>query len=258
MIKLRKSDFSSIKNVDDLYFEVEERKIYYDDIYNNPYLDNNFKGIVKKSSDKLLSIVNKNYTLATNKSIVEPLINELENFDTKWYIDPSHSFYNDKRMRLQITFPELSIDDDHNKSGLSLFVHNSYDMSEGVRLYWGAIRHICTNGMVFGKAIGQYYGRHSKNLSVIHLKESLKNTYDKIPVIQERIKILDEIAAKEHKIMTKIPEFGKGIENYVGTANIDSMSLWQLYNVITYYISHYINLDQRAKYQIKASKVFEL
>ena len=99
MIKLRKSDFSSIKNVDDLYFEVEERKIYYDDIYNNPYLDNNFKGIVKTSSDKLLSIVNKNYTLATNKSIVEPLINELENFDTKWYIDPSHSFYNDKRMK---------------------------------------------------------------------------------------------------------------------------------------------------------------
>ncbi|NIT55790.1 MAG: hypothetical protein GWN00_06015 [Aliifodinibius sp.] len=29
-------------------------------------------------------------------------------------------------------------------------VRNSYDMSERVRMFWGAIRGICINGMVFG------------------------------------------------------------------------------------------------------------
>lgn len=66
-----------------------------------------------------------------------PLLEQLHYLDTNWIIDPSHSFIENNRMRLQVTFPDLSLNDGKSDISLSLFLHNSYDGSEGVRLIWG-------------------------------------------------------------------------------------------------------------------------
>ena len=74
-------------------------------------------------------------------------------------------------------------------------------MSEGVRFMFGAIRSICTNGMVFGKILSKYYRKHTKGFKIGNLKDALSATYDQIPAIQafccpmnlDRCRLIDEI-----------------------------------------------------------------
>jgi len=68
---------------------------------------------------------------------------------------------------LHVKFPELFIKDDSDDGmALSLYIHISYDMSEGIKIYWGAIRAICTNGVVFGEVLAKFYGKHTKGFNL--------------------------------------------------------------------------------------------
>ena len=177
--------------------------------------------------------------------------------DSKWIIDPSHSFVTDQKMRLQITFPELTFSDGRSDIALSLFVHNSYDSSEGVRMFWGAIRGICSNGMVFGKVLAKYYHKHTKGIPLNNLKAQIEATYEKIPVISERIQILQNLSVSGSQIESVEKAFGKRISNYVKEQKMPE-SVWILYNYLTWYISHIVELRLRASYQMKVSKIFGL
>ena len=132
------------RRLENFMFPVEERAVYFQD---NPHpnlnIANNYKAIVRQDSDKLISIMKNTYHLVPNREVILPLLQELHSLDSKWIIDPSHSFIDDSRMRIQITFPELTLNDGSSEIALSLFLHNSYDGSEGIRLFWGAIREIC-------------------------------------------------------------------------------------------------------------------
>jgi len=166
-------------------------------------------------------------------------------------------------MRLHITFPELLIKDDSDDGiVLSLYLHNSYDMSEGVRMFWGGIRSICTNGMVFGKLLAKFYGKHTKGFKIENLKESLENTYHLIPDIQQRIDVLDslevdkelEVDFKEHmgSTITKHMQIENNIESF------QTLTQLQLFHLITNYISHRVKHELQSRYQLKVSKLFNL
>jgi len=153
------------KKLSQFMFPVEERAVYVQD---NPHpnidVTDNYKAIVRQDRGKLISIMKNTYQLVPNREVILPLLQELHKLDNKWVIDSSHSFVDDSRMRLQVTFPELTLNVGTSDISLSLFLHNSYDGSEGVRLFWGAIREICTNGMVFGTLLSKYYRRHTAGL----------------------------------------------------------------------------------------------
>lgn len=244
--------------IGDYYFPVKETNILFnkEGIYTHT---DDFKGIIA-NDNQLVSVMRKTYKLVPNKDIIEPLLNELEQFDSKWLIDNSHSFIAPNRMRLQITFPELTFKDEESENALSLFLHNSYDGSEGVRMFWGGIRYICTNGMIFGTTLGKSYSKHSKGFRIDGIRDTIRKTYDRIPDITARIKVLQELDANEEKLL-------KGIKDNLGTGiykeaemsiNSEEMSQWALYNVISQYVSHVIAKEQRAKYQIATSKIFNL
>jgi hypothetical protein len=252
------------KRLENFMFPVEERAVYVqDDPHLNLNIADNYKAIVRSDngSSKLISIMKNTYQLVPNREVILPLLQELHKLDNKWVIDPTHSFVEDSRMRLQITFPELTLNDNSSEIALSLFLHNSYDGSEGVRLFWGAIREICSNGMVFGTLLSKYYRRHTSGLDISNLKEKLQATYDKIPVIRHRIEMMQN---------TKVtPKFRRDIEDHLGKhvikyvdqheqQNKRSVNLWMLFNIVTYYISHLIEQRKRAQYQLEASKLFKL
>jgi hypothetical protein len=180
-------------NLQDFCFPVEQRPVSF--ISNSRFYD---KAIVRDDNNALISIVNRNYKLVPNKDLIDQLMKQLERTDQKYEIEAHHSFVRNNRMRLHILFPELRIKDDSDDGiALSLFLHNSYDLSEGVRMYWGAIRSICTNGMVFGKVLAKFYGKHTKGFKIEDVKSSLENTYKMIPDIQQRIDVLDSLEVNE-------------------------------------------------------------
>lgn len=220
-----------------------------------------YQAIVNKHNNSLISIVKDTYKVVPNADIINPLMEQMSTLDNKWYIDPSHSFSSPKRIRLQITFPELTFKDDDSDIPLSLFLHNSYDGTEGVRMMWGAIRLVCSNGMVLGKVLGEFYGRHTKNFELGNLKEQIENTYKMIPSIQAKMDELQETKTTRRFIEKIKTVFGERTAAYVKAVvkkdgNKAIANQWLLYNVLTYYFSHAVQQKMRAQYQLKASALF--
>jgi hypothetical protein len=250
------------KKLSSYMFPVQERAVFVeDDIGLNYKPTKKYEAIVREDDNTLISIMPKTYKLVPNRDVIMPLLEQLHKLDTNWLIDPSHSFVEDNRMRLQVTFPDLKLNDGRSDIALSLFLHNSYDGSEGVRMFFGGIRSICTNGMVFGTLLSKFYGKHTSGLDISNLKDQLEATYDKIPVIKHRIEILQNT-----KVTTKFRResedvLGKKMLKYVGDQekqNRKAANLWILFNLITYFISHYVEMRLRADYQLRTSRLFQL
>ena len=238
-------------------FPVQEKNVYHEGEDGITVLAPAYKAITREDNGKLISVVNETYKLVPNAEIIKPLMEQLHTIDSKWIIDPSHSFVQDSRMRLQVTFPDLTFNDGRSDIALSLFLHNSYDQSEGVRLYWGAIRGICSNGMVFGKVLAKFYARHTSGIRLDNLKEQVEQTYNQIPVINERISILQNMDVSKSLVESVEKNLGKGIMKHV-QEQPSAENQWILYNYLTYYISHLVDLRMRAAYQMKVSKMFGL
>ena len=238
-------------------FPVTERKVLVqgDDNSIIPYPE--YKAIAREDNGKLISIQSDSCKVVTNSEVIKPLLEQLNTLDSKWIIDPSHSFVTDQRMRLQITFPDLTFSDGRSDIALSLFVHNSYDSSEGVRMFWGAIRGICSNGMVFGRVLAKYYHKHTKGIPLNNLKAQIESTYKQIPVISERIQILQNLNVSKSLNESVEKYLGKRISKYVKEQK-KAENAWILYNYLTYYISHEIDQRLRAAYQMRVSKMFQL
>ena len=121
---------------------------------------------------------------------------------------------------------------------------------------FGAIRSICTNGMVFGNILSKYYAKHTKGFKIGNLKDSLSTTYDQIPAIQNRIKQL-ESAPVTQELMERVEKgVGKKLSKRVFEQNPQSQ--WEMYNGLTHYISHGIEQRFRARYQTAVSQAFQL
>lgn len=238
-------------------FPVVETKVQVKDTAGLYFPTNKYKALIREDNNELIAIQKSSYKLVTNAEVIKPVLDELSDLTTDWYIDPSHSFVDNSRMRLQITFPELTLHDGESDIALSLFVHNSYDSSEGVRMFWGGIRGICSNGSVFGEVLSRYYAKHTSGIVVENLKQQIEDTYDQIPVIKERINILQNLKPNIDHQDQILKTFGKGVAEYV-EEQPKAKNQWILYNHLTHYISHYVQQRMRAAYQMKVSKMFQL
>lgn len=248
-------------NLKNYFFDVHEQDVALLD--NKPWDDpiDDYKAIVtqKNGTEKVVSVAKKSYKLIKNRELIEPFVDKISTLNVQWKIDPSHSFCLPNRMRLQITFPQILVNDEDSEIPLSVYLHNSYDQSEGVRLFWGAIRSICSNGMIFGCVLGSHYARHTSGFSFEKFEEQFANVTEKIIHVQNRIDHLRS-ASVEEELMEQVQKaLGKRrLQEIVETDSVPDISQWDLLNDITYFISHNEKKPKRAKLQLATSKVFAL
>ena len=124
-------------------------------------------------------------------------------------------------------------------------------------MYFGAIRGICSNGMVFGKVLAKYYHKHTKGIPLHNLKAQIEETYGQIPVISDRIQILQNLNVSKTLTESVEKNLGQRISKYVKEQKKPE-NAWILYNYLTWYISHVVELKLRAAYQMKVSRMFAL
>ncbi len=248
------------RKLDGYLFPVVEKAVYVDD--DSTYKrSKHYKAIVREDNGKLISIMKDTYQLVPNHEVIMPLLEQLHNLDTKWIIDPSHSFVQDDQMRLMITFPNLTFSDGQSDIALSLFLNNSYSGISAVKLLFGSIRLICSNGAIYGSILKQLYRKHTSGFEVKNLCEQIESTYNKIPVIQHRIEQLQNTDVTPKFRRSIEDQMGKQVIKYVDQheqRNKRASNLWMLFNIVTYYISHLIEQRKRAQYQLSASRLFEL
>lgn len=252
--------FGDINQLKEFITPVYEDKVYFSngtDLLPAP----RYKSIVTKDG-RIVSVMNNSYKLIRNEDVVMPLLEKLDKLDNKWYIDKSHSFINDTKMRMQITFPELVFNDGKSDVAMSLFVANSYDGSSSLNVKWGAIREICSNGMVFGKMFDDFYQRHSSYFAADNLLEQIGDTFKLIPSISERVKLLEQTEFKmdDEALENVEGAMGKKAVAYVKQENDenDIKTQYDLLNVLTYFVSHYVNYKTREHYQKRISNMFEM
>ncbi|MDR3665581.1 MAG: DUF932 domain-containing protein [Ignavibacteriaceae bacterium] len=238
-------------------FPVSERKVFIEgeDKKLIPFPD--YKALAREDNGRLISILSDSYKVVSNSEIIKPLMEQLHLLDNKWYIDQTHSFVTDQRMRLQVTFPDILINDGQSDIALSLFLHNSYNNSEGIRLYFGGIRFICGNGQIYGRVLAKLYRKHTKGIQLGNLKEQVEQTFDQIPAIRDRIAMLQTLTVNKAMTETIEKNLGKKISAYVKQQK-KAENMWVLYNYLTYYISHMIDVRLRAAYQLRISRIFQL
>jgi len=243
-------------------FPVEETTVYSDlpGVDGVPIASRDHKAITRSDTGALIAIQRNSYKLVSNQSIIEPLLEEIEKLNVAYYIDPSHSFVTDEKMRLQLTFPEYTVHDGRSDIALSLYLHNSYDSSNGVQLLMGAIRGICKNGMVFGTVLSKFYGRHTLNFDLSSVQRLLSNTGENLPVIKHRIEALQNTKVDGNTRSEIRKGLGVKITKHIEEEEKQkkAANLWALHNLCTWYISHQIQLKLRADYQIRLSKIFGL
>ncbi len=248
-------------NIEDFKFQVEESPVLYKP-NGEPYLAEDYKAVVDCRDGKCISVVKKDYNVLPNSVLIEQLMHGLEDTGFKWYIDDSHSFVKPNRMKLQITFPELHWNDPSSNNNLSLFMHNSYDYSEGVRIYWGAIRSICSNGVIFGEVLKSFYAKHTSGFKIEDLRLEMEDAYKKIPQVKHRYETLQRInATSVFKDVEEIEEvFGKKCvkEQEITKDKLEKMKAYTLLCMLSYYISHNVSIQNRTTYQKQIARAFEL
>jgi len=247
-------------------FPVEERPVaIHDGVQNimdmenrNTFLSADYKAIVRADTNEPISIVRNTYEVVSNRMLINQLMEQLVGMETPFVVEPSHSFVMNNKMRLQIKFPDLMVHDDDSDIALSLYLHNSYDGSEGVRVFFGAIRDICTNGLVFGKSISKAYHRHTSGFELGKISESLSEITELMPGIQTRINELIQSEPDDTLFENIEKQLGKRMLKQVQDNSPGYLSQWDVLNAITYIISHVLDQRLRARYQLAASRVFAL
>ena len=254
-------------NLQNFMFAVTERQVAVNDLHHNgarwkdnqTFLPSPYKAIVREDTNEVISIVRDTYQLVRNEELIRSLLDQLVGLSTSFRLDPSHSFVQNERMRLQITFPELRMQDSESDIALSLFLHNSYDQSEGVRMYFGAIRSICSNGMIFGDVMAKMYHRHTRGFELSQLSEKLDEAIETFPVINHRIRQLERTPVDAELVDRVEKHISKRLaQQVIEEQELDSISQWKLFNKLTYFVSHDLEQHKRARYQQQIAKVFAL
>ena len=254
-------------NLEPFCFPVIERPVFVENASGmlidpeNPdsFLTNGHKAIVREDTNEIISVVKSSYEVVRNADLIDSALRQLAVTGTSFRIDPSHSFVDNFRMRLQFTFPQLRMRDRESDIALSVFLQNSYDCSESVRFFFGAIRAICSNGMVFGEVLAKYHSRHTSGFSLDDLGERLHEAASQLDVIQDRIDHLEVLPA-DKALIEKISEnVSKRLaEQVISEEEIGRISQYTIMNRLTNHISHQIEPRKRARYQQSVSKVFAL
>lgn len=250
------------RKLDPFLFPIIEREVYHEDVQHSKHVPSQaYKAVVRKDTGELISIMNQTYKIVPNSEVIKPLLEQLHKLDTAWYVDSSHSYVQNNQMRLQVTFPELTFHDGKSDIALSLYLTNSADGSLAIKIYFGGLRSICRNGMVYGTILSKFYGKHTQGISLDNIKEQIENTYQSLPVIQHRIEQLQN--TKVDKVLRQSIEskLGKKAYKYVEEQENEikkAQNQWILYNLLTYHISHNLEQRMRAQYQLEVSKLFKL
>lgn len=251
-------------------------------------------GDADKDKPFLYSIVTKDYVLIRHEDLIAKVEGVMAEFPEYGEREVEVGFGPGGRMRLEYSFPEIQYD--IGRGGVGDLVHptwtffNSYDGGWALRGLFGAFRLVCSNGLVIGEKFAHYRQEHHQlEEDVELLKQTMRNGMERFSVQTEIWKgwvdRVMERAEAEH-VARKInwspgqwnrlleePESQTGIQlqNLFGrperkengvvvpeiVPTLTSITKWELFNVITQFITHGIeSMVKRRRLEDMARRTF--
>lgn len=232
-------------------------------------ISNPAKLTVRTDTGKVLGSVSGRYNFIQNRDVVDAVENELAHlgdFDKRIV-----AIRDGQRMIAEYTFKNVTSQTKKGDTvGFRFFVNNSFDGKTSVSFNVGALRMVCTNGMVSADKEWTASSRHNANLSVDWVKTAINNALERFNVLVnnysrfESIKISQEEGRNILANMAMKNLLAKRVTNYIGeiweapTYKEDGdpageRSLWNLFNAGTQYIRD--NADKGQELALKQGKI---
>jgi hypothetical protein len=217
------------------------------------------KAVINAETNEVLSIVSDRYELTYHEDVINTFdsIEEIVREDIKLSEDGGIMF-------AKYNLPNHGKDSHEIRIGetvkFSLRVFNSYNLmtSRGVELI--AHNLICNNGMVVPKHVATISFRHMNNNGMAHLGGRIGQYTNDMADIVNVWKHWLTIKPEESKIRGFVHELPLGTEEIVdGLLNemVTKTTLWDIYNVLTYYITHQMENRGKNKIANQRKKAYE-
>ena len=241
---------------------------------NKPQTAEGYKAIVDSDTGKVFSIVSNDYKIITHQQAIEQIESIIvKNKDLGSY-NLKVNFYNyGGRMRCTFTFPRIAVEiAKGDVVNLQLHLSNSYDVTWPFTVLLGAIRLVCTNGLVIGERILHIKKRHVYELDNLNIDQTITTATKRFqkqsgkwmdlaqsplyPTIYEKVmKTMKFGKNATEEIQHQIDHDASGYTN----DNFPVMSLWAFYNVLTWYITHKaVSLNHRVEMEnrLRAAMIY--
>ena len=235
-------------------FPVFEAAVTYDTP--NGDVPTNYKLIVRKDTNKILSCMTNDYKLVTNKTIIDyadPIIKK-----NNGKIKEVRTLNNGAKTIMKWTFPNDTVKIGPNDLiNPEIIIRNSYDGTIGVNVMAGAFRLVCSNGMVIGVVLDDYKNKHSvHNMELDKLEEIITDTISKTKyAVREDFPSLVETNIQEKHIVKFIEMFPLQSNEIVTQMLIAKKpkTFWNLLNIGTNIITHKMNRNTESTHKLEGS-----
>ena len=205
-------------------------------------LETTKEAVVRQDNSNILGIVGKDYKLIHHKEVLNSFISSIVDI-SKFKIAGIALPKDGARMIARIQFPDLSIDLGNNDSLIpEIIVKNSMDGLERFSIRLGAYREKTSAIFVIGKTFNTKSRKHTQSLDMNRMANDVmfgldiikNNIFPKYKNMSIEIVDVDEWVeiAGESKTVPKFI-FTEALKGKSGT-----MSKWNIYNDISYYLTH--------------------
>ena len=250
------------------FFDVYETDAAYLDQYGNWEKINDKKSLVR-ADGSYVSTVGKNYSIVDNRKYFEGVINSLSQAEVQYEPKQVYVEGNGRRTTMVVKLPQFALyPNTQEAQDFELRIRNSFDTTMAADTILGFLRLICTNGMTAFDAQFSYRMIHKGDVllkaeQAIELYRDFEGTWQRNKAIIEQL---------GHSKGTK-----DAVRRYIGDGEVslnsifkgerwasklqqkwyesnETTNLWDLYNMMTYIISH----EYGHNYSSKVNKMQEL
>ncbi len=220
----------------------------------NPIEENvGYKAIINKDNGNILSTVKKTYNAVSNIAVLEHFETLLKDQKIKFEYGFAKSARGGRKTVFEIILPEHTIDlKNGDKQELRLYIQNSFDGGNAIKLDIGFFRHMCSNmAMMEGNADLQYKTSHIGNAEE-RIKSQfnfyITEQFDKSKQFVESLafhkfnsteEVMEFINSDDNEKIVSKRYREKVLDRWNWTYKFEhGLTFWGLYNAYTHIITH--------------------
>ena len=207
--------------------------------------------VIRTDTMRSLGVVSSKYALLPHADVVGTLRDTLKGQTVEEKIGVTH---NGARMHVEMTLPTITLSIDGDEIAMRVIVINSYDTSRKVQISFGAVRLVCSNGMIIGRQFISLKRRHTGDM---HLE--VAQIQNQMHMLTERFQatapVLQKMALSPLKLPPKKFFDSKQlcVPTYLTTIAREQFkksechSVWDAYNALTFAITHKMRKNNPAQ-----------